>query len=40
VETAIEGLKNTLKNKQKLIAINEQALNAGYNLSTLVAERI
>jgi 2-oxoglutarate ferredoxin oxidoreductase subunit gamma len=27
----IEGLKNTLKNKHKLIAINEKAINAGYN---------
>jgi len=27
----IEGLKNTLKNKHKLIAINEKAINAGYD---------
>jgi 2-oxoglutarate ferredoxin oxidoreductase subunit gamma len=28
----IEGLKNTLKTKQKLIAVNEKALTAGYEL--------
>jgi len=27
----IEGLRSTLKNKHKLIAINEKAINAGYN---------
>jgi 2-oxoglutarate ferredoxin oxidoreductase subunit gamma len=27
----IEGLKNTLKNKNKLIAVNEKAISAGYN---------
>jgi 2-oxoglutarate ferredoxin oxidoreductase subunit gamma len=27
----IEGLKNTLKKKHKLIAINEKAINAGYD---------
>jgi len=27
----IEGLKNTLKNKNKLIAVNEKAINAGFN---------
>jgi len=30
--TLIEGLKDTLKKKQKLIAINEKALRAGYDL--------
>ena len=29
--STIEGLKHTLKKKQKLIAINEKALDAGYN---------
>lgn len=28
----IEGLKNTLKNKKRLIGINKKALEAGYNL--------
>ncbi len=32
VSSLIEGLKNTLKNKQKLIAINKKALMAGYDL--------
>jgi len=27
----IEGLKSTLKKKDKLIAVNEKAINAGYN---------
>jgi 2-oxoglutarate ferredoxin oxidoreductase subunit gamma len=27
----IEGLKNTLKNKNKLIAVNEKAITAGYS---------
>jgi len=31
LEGIIEGLKRTLKNKKKLIAINETAINAGYN---------
>jgi 2-oxoglutarate ferredoxin oxidoreductase subunit gamma len=30
LEGIIDGLKNTLKNKHKLIAINEKAINAGY----------
>ena len=32
VSAIIEEFKNTLKNKEKLIAINEKALMAGYNL--------
>jgi 2-oxoglutarate ferredoxin oxidoreductase subunit gamma len=32
LEKVIEGLKDVLKGKQKLIAINEKALMAGYNL--------
>ncbi len=32
LSTVIEALKDTLKNKQKLIAINKKALQAGYNL--------
>lgn len=28
----VEGLRNTLKNKHKLIAVNEKAINAGYNV--------
>ena len=32
INTVIEELKNTLKNKEKLIAINEKALMTGYNL--------
>jgi len=32
LNTVIEELKNTLKKKEKLIAINEKALMAGYNL--------
>jgi 2-oxoglutarate ferredoxin oxidoreductase subunit gamma len=32
INTVIEELKNTLKKKEKLIAINEKALMAGYNL--------
>jgi Pyruvate/2-oxoacid:ferredoxin oxidoreductase gamma subunit len=28
----IDGLKDTLKNKQKLISINEKALMAGYDM--------
>ena len=32
LESVIEGLKNTLKNKQKLMAINKAALKAGYDL--------
>jgi 2-oxoglutarate ferredoxin oxidoreductase subunit gamma len=32
ISTVIEELKNTLKKKEKLIAINEKALMAGYNL--------
>ena len=32
VTSVIEELKSTLKNKQKLIAINEKALMAGYDL--------
>ena len=32
LDTVIEELKNTLKKKEKLIAINEKALMAGYNL--------
>lgn len=31
ISTVIEELKNTLKKKEKLIAINEKALMAGYN---------
>jgi len=30
--SVIEGLKHTLKRKRKLLAINEEALTAGYNL--------
>jgi 2-oxoglutarate ferredoxin oxidoreductase subunit gamma len=32
ISTVLEELKNTLKKKGKLIAINEKALMAGYNL--------
>lgn len=32
LSTVIEALKDTLKNKQKLIAINKKALQAGYDL--------
>jgi 2-oxoglutarate ferredoxin oxidoreductase subunit gamma len=32
ISTVIEELKNTLKKKEKLIAINEKALMAGYDL--------
>jgi 2-oxoglutarate ferredoxin oxidoreductase subunit gamma len=32
INTVIEELKNTLKKKEKLIASNEKALMAGYNL--------
>lgn len=32
ISTVVEELKNTLKKKEKLIAINEKALMAGYNL--------
>jgi len=32
LESVIEGLKNALKSKQKLFAINKEALKAGYNL--------
>jgi len=32
LSTLIEGLKSTLKNKEKLIAVNEKALKAGYDL--------
>ena len=32
ISTVIEELKNTLKKKEKLIAINEKALRAGYDL--------
>lgn len=32
IATLIEGLKDTLKNKEKLIAINKKALMAGYDL--------
>ena len=32
ISTLIDGLKNTLKNKEKLIAINKKALMAGYDL--------
>jgi len=32
LSSVIEELRNTLKNKQKLIAINKQALMAGYDL--------
>jgi 2-oxoglutarate ferredoxin oxidoreductase subunit gamma len=32
INTVIEELKNTLKKKENLIAINEKALMAGYNL--------
>jgi 2-oxoglutarate ferredoxin oxidoreductase subunit gamma len=32
ISSVIEELKNTLKKKEKLIAINEKALMAGYNL--------
>ena len=30
--STVEGLKNTLKNKQKLLEINEKALTTGYDL--------
>jgi 2-oxoglutarate ferredoxin oxidoreductase subunit gamma len=30
--STVEGLENTLKNKQKLLDINEKALTAGYDL--------
>jgi len=32
LSSVIEALKNTLKNKQKLISINKKALQAGYDL--------
>jgi 2-oxoglutarate ferredoxin oxidoreductase subunit gamma len=32
VSAIIEEIKNTLKNKEQLIAVNEKALMAGYNL--------
>jgi 2-oxoglutarate ferredoxin oxidoreductase subunit gamma len=32
IDTLIEGLKSTLKNKTKLIAVNKRALIAGYEL--------
>jgi len=32
LSSVIEELRNTLKNKQKLVAINKQALMAGYDL--------
>ncbi len=32
LSSVIEALKNTLKNKQKLIAVNKKALQAGYDL--------
>lgn len=32
ISTLIAGLKDTLKNKEKLIAINKKALMAGYDL--------
>ena len=32
LSSIVEGLRNTLKNKQKLIAVNEEALAAGYEL--------
>ena len=32
LSSVIEGLRHTLKKKQKLIAINEEALTAGYDL--------
>jgi 2-oxoglutarate ferredoxin oxidoreductase subunit gamma len=32
ISTVVEELKNTLKKKEKLIAINEKALMAGYDL--------
>lgn len=32
LSSVIEALKDTLKNKQKLIAINKKALQAGYDL--------
>lgn len=33
LSSAVEGLRNSLKDKEDLIAINKEALNAGYNLS-------
>jgi 2-oxoglutarate ferredoxin oxidoreductase subunit gamma len=32
ISSMIDEIKNTLKNKEKLIAVNEKALMAGYNL--------
>jgi len=32
LDSIIVGLKNILKAKQKLIAVNEKALKAGYDL--------
>jgi 2-oxoglutarate ferredoxin oxidoreductase subunit gamma len=32
LESLIDGLSATLKNNQKLVAVNKQALTAGYNL--------
>jgi len=32
IATLIAGLKDTLKNKEKLIAINKKALMVGYDL--------
>lgn len=31
MQSIVEGLRSTLKNKEKLIAVNEKAVNAGYN---------
>ena len=32
ISTLIEGLKDTLRNKKRMIALNKKALMAGYNL--------
>ena len=32
LDSVFEGLKDTLKDKQKLMALNKEALNVGYNL--------
>ena len=31
LSSVVEGLKDALKNKQKLIAVNKKALQAGYD---------
>jgi hypothetical protein len=35
LDSLISGLKSTLKKKEKLLALNEKALRAGYDLFTI-----